>query len=112
MDGAELSDAIGAQVIDAIPTDGFWCLELVDADGLHARIALTTHAKTVEIDLRSGNREIARGVLEGIDRLSWADDDGEAVLRAWSTMRHVTAKLELQVRPRIRLSWSVIQRSI
>ena len=103
-DDLELLEFFESEPIESEHSDGFWCYEHTDGDGVTLRLSCNALAKSVQTDLLVGGREVASVVHEGAEVMKIEN----GVLQCSFVIGELT-QLELQVRPNVAVKWSSLR---
>jgi len=103
-DDLKLLEFFEAEPIESEPSDGFWCYEHTDGDGVAIRVSCNALAKSVQTALFVGGREVATVVHEGAEEMKIED----GILRCSFSLGELT-QLEVKIRPKVSVQWSSLR---
>ena len=100
----ELLEFFESDPIESVPSDGYWCYEFTDKNGVGIRLSCSALAKSVQTVLLVNGSEIETVVHEGAEEMKIEND----ALRCSFALDQLT-QLEIKVRPDITVQWSSLR---
>jgi hypothetical protein len=103
-DDLELLEFFESEPIESVPSDGYWCYEFTDENGLGIRLSCNALAKSVQTVLLVNGREIETVVHEGAEEMKIEN----GALQCSFALDQLT-QLEIKVRPDVAVQWSSLR---
>jgi len=104
-DEVELLEFFGAEAVERVVVDGYWCYETSDDRGVTLRLSFHLYEQSVQTRLSLGGTLIATVSHEGADRMLL--DDGK--LRCDFSTAGEKTMLTVEVAPRLSVVWSSLR---
>jgi hypothetical protein len=104
-DKTELLEFFGAEPVESDPADGFWVYELTDAGGVTLRFSFDVLERSVQTEIRLGDRVIAKVSYEGAVSMRC---DGR-VLRCEFRSSGTKATLAVDAADALKIEWATLR---
>jgi hypothetical protein len=101
----ELIEFFESESIDSAPSDGYWCYEFTDKNGVTLQLTFNIFESYVQTSFFLNNNPIDVVRCENITHLIIEHD----CLRGEFCNREMDLRLELRLRPRIKVIWSLLK---
>lgn len=96
----------------ANPADGYWCYEVTDASGIKLRFGMDVIQESVEINLKLADVSIFNFTFEMVEDIEIIEPDkGKFAFEVAAKNQEVKTKVEVELRPYIRIEGAYLRNS-